>query len=57
MYGNNYDGKKKLIEIKLGFWYNVRKYNNKKKLVEMKLGFWDNVWKYNSKKLLEGFGI
>ena len=37
---------KKLIEIKLGFWDNVRKYKGKK-LLEIKLGFWDNVPKYN----------
>ena len=29
---------KKHIEIKLGFWDNVRKYNGKK-LIEIKLGF------------------
>ena len=29
---------KKRIEIKLGFWDNVRKYNGKK-LIEIKLGF------------------
>ena len=34
----------KLLEIKLGFWVNVRKYNDKK-LLEIKLGSWNNVRK------------
>ena len=38
---NFYNGKK-LIDIRLGFWDNVRKYNGKK-LMEIKLGFLDNV--------------
>ena len=35
----------KLLEIKLGFWDNVREYNSKKRL-EIKLWFWDNVRTY-----------
>ena len=38
MYGNIMI--KKLLEVKLGFWDNVRKYNGKK-LLEIKLGFLD----------------
>ena len=38
------------IDIKLGFWGNVRKYNGKK-IIEIKLGFWDNVRKFNGKNL------
>ena len=36
MYGNIM---LKLIEIKLGFWDNIRKYNGKQ-LLEIELGFW-----------------
>ena len=44
--------KKNLIEIKLGFWDNVRKYNGKN-LIEIKLGICDNVLKYNGKNIIE----